>query len=272
MNKREFHDLAELVLNSAGQSWGNLGYWTTGEDSYSDACRTLALQLGEAAELDSKSVIFDAGFGCGDQLCLWLDHFQARDICGINISSSQTQQAKSLLQKANHREKSHSILTADIKDRNKWNEVINDRQITHVIALDCVYHFPSRIDFFGTASSHLTQGDKLALTDFILVDGEPKNLHHRILLSIMFGLSRIPKANMVDQTSYKNELEAQGFQRIQMHDISQSVMAGFADWVHAGNGMQGSFFSEMKYRITAAFLNWAYTRSILQYSIIVAEK
>lgn len=272
MASREFHDLAELALNSRGQSWGNLGYWAAGEDSYSDACRTLAVHLGEAAKLNSKSEIFDAGFGCGDQLCLWLDHFRVQDVCGINISSSQTQRAKSLLQKTKHGEKSDNIFTADIKDRNKWAEVINDRQITHIIALDCVYHFPSRVDFFGAASSHLKKGGKLALTDFILVDSEPTKLVHRILLWIMFKLSRIPKANMVDQISYKNDLESLGFHSIQIHDISQPVMAGFADWVHRQKGIQLSLFGAIKYRITAAFLNWAYTRSILQYAIVIAEK
>ncbi len=272
MASREFHDLAELALNSSGQSWGNLGYWAAREDSYSDACRTLAAHLGEAAELNSKSEIFDAGFGCGDQLILWLDHFCVRDVCGVNISSSQTQRAKSLLQKTKHCEKSDNIFTADIKDRNKWAEVISDRQITHVIALDCVYHFPSRVDFFDTASSRLKKGGKLALTDFILVDSEPTKLIHRILLSIMLKLSRIPKANMVDQIAYRSDLEAIGFQRIQFQDISQPVMAGFADWVEAQKGVQLSLLSGIKYRITATFLNWAYSRSILQYSIIVAEK
>lgn len=272
MASREFHDLAELALNSNGQSWGNLGYWTDGEDSYSDACRALAMHLGETAELNPSSVIFDAGFGCGDQLCLWLDHFHVRDICGINISNSQTQRARSLLQKTNHGKKSANIFAADIKDGSKWVEVISDRQITHVIALDCAYHFPSRVDFFNTANSYLEKGGKLALTDFILVDSEPKNLIYRFLLLVMFGLSRIPKANIVNQTTYKNDLEASGFHNIQMHDISQSVMAGFADWIDTQKRGELSFLSGIKYRVTAAFLNWAYARSILQYAIIVAQK
>ncbi|MEP3450981.1 MAG: methyltransferase domain-containing protein [Parasphingorhabdus sp.] len=272
MKSKEFHDLSELALNSNGQSWGNLGYWTDGEDSYSNACRALAVQLGATAELNQDSILFDAGFGCGDQLCLWLEHYQVSDVCGINLSESQTQHAKSLLSKNGHSEKPNAIFVGSANDGEMWPEVIGTRKISHMIALDCAYHFPNRVNFFDLTISHLKTGSKLALTDFMLADQAQSKLAYRLLLSLMFRLSRIPKSNIVDQTTYKAELEAIGFHNIQIRDISQPVIDGFAHWVRSQTAMRLPFFARVKYRTTAAFLNWAYNRSILRYAVIVAEK
>lgn len=272
MNKKEFHDLSELALNSEGQSWGNLGYWIDGERNYSRACRTLALKLGEAADLNERSVIFDAGFGCGDQLLLWLNQFKALDICGINISGSQTQKAKSLLTKARHANKSASIATADIDHEDKWSAVVGDRNISHILALDCVYHFPSRVHFFDQSSSYLKPGGKLALTDFLLPEQNRDNIVQKLLLLAMFKLSRIPYKNMVGKASYQHELEVSGFRIVEFRNISQPVMGGFSNWVRSGKSKNLPLMSRVKYGLTAAFLNWSYNRSILQYSIIVAEK
>lgn len=272
METREFHDLSELALNSDGQSWGNLGFWTDSEDSYSFACEALATKLGEATALDQNSVIFDAGFGCGDQLCLWLNHFQVRDICGINISESQTQHAQSLLCEKGHTEKAMAIQAGNIDEFHKWAKVIGNRRITHIVALDCAYHFPDRNDFFAGAKSHLKEGGKLALTDFMLTDRANTKRTYRLLLSLMFKLSHIPRSNIVDRVTYETELATKGFHSIRIEDVSKPVMKGFADWVQSQRRKKLPLLAWSKYRVTAVFLHWAYTRSILQYAVVVAVK
>lgn len=272
MKSKEFHDLSELALNSNGQSWGNLGYWVSGETDYSDACQALATKLGEAVGLDEKSIVFDAGFGCGDQLCLWLGHFQVSDICGINISESQTRCAKLLLNKKGHKNKIGSINTGNINNVDKWPTVIGDRKVSHFLALDCVYHFPSRDRFLKQVSSHLGSGGKVALTDFQLPDQKQDNLAYKLLLTVMLKLSRIPRSNITSKTSYLAELETNGFCNVEVHNISDRVMHGFSEWVryHKPKGLP--LLLRLKYSVTAAFLGWAHRRSILQYSIIIAEK
>lgn len=272
MDGSEFHDLSELALNSDGQSWGNLGYWDEAENNYSNACRALALQLGEAAQLNENSTIFDAGFGCGDQLCLWLDHFQVRNICGVNLSNSQTQWAKSLLAKKGHDDKSASIITASIDKQGAWHRAIGDYSISHVLALDCAYHFPSRIGFFNLAQKQLEAGGRIAVTDFILSDHQNLNFAKKFLLSAMLNLSRIPRSNIVDRSLYLKQLDNNGFQNVKFHDVSQPVMAGFSGWIRSRESEYLPFLSRLKYRITAAFLNWAYRQSVLQYFLITAEK
>ena len=77
-NRREFFDCQELVLNiQINESWANLGLWESG-DSYSQAGRRMAHELGELARLNSSDSILDIGFGNGDQLQLWRQEFRVK--------------------------------------------------------------------------------------------------------------------------------------------------------------------------------------------------
>ncbi|WP_417618143.1 SAM-dependent methyltransferase [Parasphingorhabdus sp.] len=275
----EFHDLAELALNREGQCWGNLGYWQSAT-GYSDACRALARLLGEQAKLDRQSVVFDAGFGCGDQLLLWLDHFRVAQVRGANLSRSQTSYAKARLANAGFPAAAHAIMQGDINDPEVWAAAPNADRPSHVLALDCAYHFPSRVEFFALTRQHLAPLGRLALTDFILSDHhQTHSLAHR-LLCWMLDRSHIARANMVDRDHYLRQLQDSGFSDIRIIDISEHVMPGFARFarrVHSENtaapsGQNTGWPGMLKYRLTGRFLHWAYRRSILRYCVISATK
>ena len=275
----EFHDLAELALNRDGQSWGNLGYWQNAGD-YSDACRALALLLGEQAGLDRQSTVFDAGFGCGDQLLLWLDHFHVAKVRGINLSRSQTDKAQTRLTKAGYPDTAAAIMQGNINDPRLWGAALHRDKPSHVLALDCAYHFPSRVEFFALAQWHLAPSGTLALTDFMLSDCHHTEAMAHRLLRWMLKISRIAEANIVDKDRYRLELQESGFEDIRMTDISDHVMPGLAQFVRklrqdkgaAGGGKKPGWLGLLKYRVTGTFLEWAHRRSILRYCVICATK
>lgn len=261
----EFHDLAELAINREGQSWGNLGYWKTATE-YSDACRALALLLGEEAGLDRQSLVFDAGFGCGDQLLLWLDHFGVSRIYGANLSRSQTAYAKNLLAQNRHPGASRAIIEGDINDPDIWTIVLDGSTPSHVLALDCAYHFPDRSEFLRLAHQHLAPMGRLALTDFMLSDRhETGSLRHR-LLRWMLKKSHIAETNIVHRDVYLRQIQQSGFGEIRITDISEHVMPAFSA---AGGGKTG-WSGRMKYAVTSLFLKWAYHRSVLRYYVVSA--
>ena len=275
----EFHDLAELALNRDGQSWGNLGFWQTAED-YSAACRALALLLGETADLSSHSVVFDAGFGCGDQLLLWLEHFQVARICGVNLSRSQTAHARAMLIEAGYPDVAAALVQGDISDPEAWSAALNSAKPSHVVALDCAYHFPNRSEFVALAEQHLAPAGQLALTDFMLAEQHnTASLVHRVL-GWMLKLSRVAEANIVDRERYRLQLQETGFANIRVIDISEHVMPGLArfirnlrlDKIPAGAGTRPGWSGWLKYRLTGRFLEWAFRRSILRYCVITATK
>jgi cyclopropane fatty-acyl-phospholipid synthase-like methyltransferase len=267
----EFHDLAELALNREGESWGNLGYWHTATE-YSDACRALALLLGEQAGLDRQSVVFDAGFGCGDQLLFWLEHFRVAQVFGANLSRSQTAYAKAKLAKAGF-PAATAIEQGDINDPGIWTAALDADHPSHVLALDCAYHFPSRVEFFTLAQQHLASAGRLALTDFMLADQHRTGSFTHRLLRWMLKRSHIAEANIVHRETYLRQLLQTGFGDIRITDISEHVMPGFAHSIHTlrQNGKL-SWSGRVKYNATGRFLEWAYRRSILRYCVISATK
>ena len=103
--EHEFYSLAEVKLNRQGEHWGNLGYWQY-DDNYSDACRQLALELGEYALLAEQQRVFDAGFGCGDQILVWYKAFAVSQVSGVNLSVSQTRVAEEKLIASGYQQKS----------------------------------------------------------------------------------------------------------------------------------------------------------------------
>ncbi|MEJ6594799.1 class I SAM-dependent methyltransferase [Parasphingorhabdus sp.] len=273
----EFHDLAELALNREGESWGNLGYWQIATD-YSDACRALALLLGKQAGLDRQSVVFDAGFGCGDQLLLWLQHFRVAQVQGANLSYSQTSYATAKLANAGFPAAANAIVRADINDPEVWNAAVE--RSSHVLALDCAYHFPNRVEFFALARKHLAPAGRLALTDFMLSDQHRIGSFAHRLLRWMLKRSHIEEANIVRREIYLRQLQETGFSDIRIIDISEHVMPGFARAIQklcqknpsADVGKRIGWSGLIKYRLTSRFLEWAYRRSILRYCVISATK
>jgi len=263
----EFHDLAELALNRAGQSWGNLGYWKNASD-YSDACRALATLLGEQAALDHHSIVFDAGFGCGDQLLLWLEHFGVSQISGVNLSRSQTAHARTLLAGKGQADTSAAIRRGDVNDPAIWKAALDGTKPSHVLALDCAYHFPDRLAFWGLAEQHLAPAGRLVLTDFMLdARHRTKGFRHR-LLCWMLKRAHIAETNIVNEEIYRDQLVQAGYGEIIILDISEYVMPAFS----AGSDRKLKWPVRCKYAVTSRFLKWAYRRSILRYCLVSATK
>ncbi|MGK0249695.1 MAG: cyclopropane fatty-acyl-phospholipid synthase-like methyltransferase, partial [Oleispira sp.] len=121
----EFYDLSERILNTGDLYWGNLGYWQRGSD-YSMACANLARSLAEAVDLDQNSGVFDAGFGCGDQLLLWMREYQVEFLCGINYSVSQTELAQQRLQQAGFKEAADNIHQGNVAELDRYSDRYSD--------------------------------------------------------------------------------------------------------------------------------------------------
>lgn len=269
----EFFGLAELPLNAGDETWGNLGYWESAPN-YSEACRALATRLGTAAALDEQSRVADMGFGCGDQLLHWLEHFGVSHVTGINLSESQTALAQSRLTESGHSESATAIAQGDVDDTSHWARWA-ESNINRVLALDCAYHFPDRAAFLDRAGELLKKDGRIALTDFVLADRYRQRSLQGLALSPMLKASRIPAPNMVTLPRYEKQLGEAGFSNVEAEDISAWVMQGFAAWLRGfklANPQRMPRRLWLKYEVTAAFLDWAYRKQVLRYVLISATR
>jgi ubiquinone/menaquinone biosynthesis C-methylase UbiE len=281
----EFYDLSERILNTGDLYWGNLGYWQRGND-YSTACAHLARSLAQAVDLDQNSWVFDAGFGCGDQLLLWLREYHVEFLGGINYSVSQTELAQQRLQQAGFKAAANNIHQGNITELDRYSDrhlESNTNNINRILALDCAYHFPSRQQFIEDSyrilkgSKNEGYSKKIGFTDIVLANtASSKALpwRKRILLNTMLRLSQIPQENIITLQEYEQQLQQSGFGQVSSQDISEHVFLPFGDWLVSQQDRikksTGKRSIWLKYKVTSAFLAWAYNNEILRYVIISA--
>ena len=278
----EFHDLSEKILNTGDQYWGNLGYWQP-DDDYSTACKGLANQLAVAASLNTNSRVLDVGFGCGDQLLLWLDEYHIESLCGINYSFSQTTVAQQRLVINGYLEAADNIHCADVGKLLALPQLkaANLNQINTVLALDCAYHFPSREQFVRDSftllkESNNSQPKRIVLTDIVLAkDFNQLSGLKKALLKGMLWLSRIPQNNIVTEKNSIKKLYDIGFKQVNSEDISESVFLPFGAWLASEENRIKAAASTrsiwLKYKVTTTFLAWAYRKNVLRYVVLTAK-
>lgn len=280
-SKTEFYDLSERLLNSGDAYWGNLGFWKN-EKEYSKACEALAHQLALKVDLSESSRVLDVGFGCGDQLFLWLENYQIECLCGVNYSISQTQLAKQrLADYGSTSANSQSLVQGSVEELlepSSWeSSILSQESVNTILALDCAYHFPSRKRFFIDSFNVISQSREngcIGLTDIILADAALSSGKSLILNSMLY-LSRIPQENIVTQDEYIDQLQQAGFVQIENQDISEYVFEPFGHWFNSSKvvrgKLKGNFGAWLKYKVTAAFLAWAYRKQVLRYVVITAR-
>ena len=181
-----YTELSHVFLNMQTQaSWINLGLWnpidiphTVGigqpcllrkrikgdvPPTYSEACDALATKVGDQAGLQANSKLLDVGFGRGDQLFLWWNRFKVSEIHGINASESEVSFFHAKLRARMTRADAHTQpnIQAVVGSATALPAWVEPGTYTHVIALDCAYHFvPSREEFFQQACRALRPGGR----------------------------------------------------------------------------------------------------------------
>jgi SAM-dependent methyltransferase len=145
-------------------------------DRYVSAAEALTEHLLQLAQVDDGRRILDVGCGFGGTL----DHIRARNrdcvLAGINIDERQLQRGRQLLSE-------YSLdgggpppfVTAD-----GCKLPVADRSLDHVLAVECIFHFPSRKRFFREAARVLRPGGTLALTDFLSPPGVLRQVARRM--------------------------------------------------------------------------------------------
>ena len=148
--------------------WGLFDSADASDDSparYFAAAEAMTRAVVAAAGVADDAVVLDVGCGFGGTLDL-VRSDPDRAACrlfGINIDERQLQAARKLLGPAGA---SISFTTAD-----GCQLPVAAGSVDHVLAVECVFHFPSRKAFFAEVARVLRPGGTLALSDFVLAPG-----------------------------------------------------------------------------------------------------
>jgi microcystin synthetase protein McyJ len=200
--------------------WLNLGYWESAR-TYPEACAHMARLVAEAARMGEGGVVLDVGFGFGEQDLYWADNYPVERIVGLNVTPLHVELARERV-KQRGLEQRIELTLGDAVDL-----PFAAGSLDRVVALECAFHFNTRVDFFREAFRVLRPGGRLGLADMVPFEGgRPLGLANRL------GLRRwgIPLANIYDREQYARKLGELGFEQIEVRSIRNHVFPGMAKY------------------------------------------
>jgi SAM-dependent methyltransferase len=134
---------------------------------YVEAGEAMTERIVAAGEVGDGRRVLDVGCGFGGTL----DHLAGRNkecsLAGLNIDERQLLAARRLLD--THGRAADSTTPLILGDGCRLP--VAPGSFDHILAVECIFHFPSRKGFFKEAARALKPGGTLALSDFIMAPG-----------------------------------------------------------------------------------------------------
>ena len=129
-------------------------------EDYAAAAERLCRKVCEAAGVHDGMRVLDVGCGFGGTIASLNERFSGLELVGVNIDARQLERAARTVRPARG-------------NRIRWVEAdacampMAACSFDAVLAVECIFHFPSRATFLAGAAKLLTPGGRLALSDFV---------------------------------------------------------------------------------------------------------
>jgi ubiquinone/menaquinone biosynthesis C-methylase UbiE len=216
--------LYSFVGTPSGKGYLNLGWWEKDGLDPALASEELVRELGRFAGLAPDDRVLDVGFGFGHQDLVWAGEFGCRHILGLDITASQTREAR---QRAMEAAASDAIgyLVGDAVDI-----PFAAGTFDKVVALECAFHFRTRKRFLREAFRVLEPGGVLALSDIVRGRGAAgAQLRDRSFGRLVERFWQIPPENRHGRETYVAQLRDAGFEAVDDHGVNDKVLEPFMD-------------------------------------------
>lgn len=204
------------------------GYWPDpaladgSPQDYAIAAERLCRLVWEAAGIRDGMRVLDVGCGFGGTIASLNESFHDLELVGLNIDPRQLQRA-----------------TANVVPRhgNRVRFVEGDAcqmsfpeaSFDAVLAVECIFHFDSRRDFFQGVGRVLRPGGRLALSDFVPPSEHLSILHEFDPAKDESTLQTYGQVNLLcPREEYQEIAEAAGLALVAEQDINAGTMPTYA--------------------------------------------
>jgi len=249
------------------------GYWSDPSQSdgsvrdFAAAAEHLCQLVCDAARPKDGGRVLDVGCGFGGTVASLNEKWRDLDLIGLNLDPRQLERAAA---RVTPREGNRiRWICADACELPVGEQGLEEGGLDAVLAVECIFHFPSRDRFFAQAARVLRPGGRLALSDFV-----PAPPMRPFLGAGSGGLA----GNLITATygtvdsrcsprSYRELARRHGFRSVLDQDITRGTLptyplvAGLFRGVGQGQAARAT-----------ALLGWLSRLGLLRYRVMAFER
>ena len=258
---------ASLLGDYSVLPWSNLGDWSSHalnfKKSYPQACQDLAIRLADHLNLNSNDQLLDLGCGQGASLKLWQQKYAVKHIEGVEI------QALHVAHIGQHLPNLTAIHCMDFLNLKQFEF----KKFDVVMCIDAAYH--SNLNSFLDATTQiLNSKGRLGFHTFIWSN---KFLNSNFLIQhkyrMLLKAADVQAQDLMLEEDLKSCLIAYGFEHIDIVDLSEAVLLGFASYVaQLQEPVSVKRMDWLKIQMTAKLCRTLYQNGYVRYVQITAHK